>query len=554
MRLRRSVWFALVLVVVLAGAMMSVAACGSGEEATTSTTGAAEQPVQGGTLNVHLGQISFIDPMLAFESEGIQVANALFDCLTKFDFVTSELKPDVATSWDVNADATVFTFHLKQGTKFHNGREVVAADFKYQWERLSNPANEASYGFLLSMIKGYDDMQAETDPATELSGVKVIDDYTLEVTCAYPCAELPYVLAYPDCAPVPKEEVEKDPAAFAAMPIGNGPFKMVEPWVAGQGVKVVRFEEYTGTKPNIDGINFVEYSDVDTAFLDFQAGNLDWTQIPTGQYKATVEKYGRADDGLTANPGKQVQDGTELGLVELIFNNQDELLKNADLRRACSLAINRQAICDAVWEGVRVPASDIIPSTLPGHAENTWPYSHYDLQAAKDMLAKAGYPNGKGLPTLKISFSTGGDTETWMQLVQADLKAIGINTEFDTSDAPTYWANVMEGKYQFGRSGWSCDYPTMDDFLSILFDSTSGQNLVKYKNPAVDEALKKARGIVDTDERLKAYQAINATIGEDCPEAPIAYYTHYHVTSERVHNLTLSPMYYLDFVSCWISQ
>ena len=499
---------------------------------------------------MHSGEISFIDPSLVFESEGIQVCQAVFDGLTQYDYKTNELLPDVATKWEANADATVWTFHLKKGTTFQNGREVVAADFKYSWERLSNPATKSNYGTLLSMIKGYDEMQAKTNPATELSGVKVVDDYTLEVTCSGACAELPYIVAFPGCSPIPKEEVDKDPAAYSAMPIGNGPFKMVKPWVAGQGVKLVRYEKYAGIKPHIDGINFVEYSDVNTAFLDWQAGNLDWTQLPTGQYKATLAKYGHADDGLTGNPGKQV----ELGVVELLFNNQEDLFKNADLRRACSLAINRQVMCDTAWEGIRKPASDIIPPTVPGYVDGAWPYSKYDLQAAKDMLAKAGYPDGKGLPTIKLSFNTGGDHETWMQLVQADLKAIGINTQFETSDAPTYWANVGAGKYQIGRSGWSADYPTMDDYLSILYDSKSGQNFVQYKSTATDDALKAARAVVDTTKRLKAYQAIDATIGGECPEAPVAYYAHHHVTSTRVHDLTYSPMTFLDFTTCWISQ
>lgn len=532
--------FAVVLTIVLVSVGFSVAACGGGSSEATNT------------LNVFVGEVVYIDPMLAFEYQGLQVDNALFDCLTQFDFKTSELKPDVAASWDVNAEATVFTFHLKKGTKFHNGREVVAADFKYQWERLTNPVNKANYSSLLSMVKGYEELQAGT--ATELSGVKAIDNYTLEVTLSYPLAEFPNVVAHPDCAPVPKEEVDKDPAAFAAMPIGNGAFKMAEPWVQGQGVKVVRFEEYTGTRPKIAGIFFKEYSDVDTAFLDFQAGTLDWTQIPNGQYKATVDQYGLADDGYTANPGKQVQNGQELGIVELVFNNEDELLKNADLRRACSLAINRQAICDIAWEGVRKPATSVIPSGLPGYEENAWQYSRYDVQAAKDMLAKAGYPNGTGLPTIKLSFISGVGQEEIMQLVQADLGVIGINCEFDANDGSTYWEKVGGGAYQIGANAWTADYPTIDNFLSPLFTSTSGMNSDRYVNKAVDDAIAAARKITDAGERMKASQAVVRLIGDDAPEAPIATYAHRNVASKRVHNLTYSPMSFLDFVGCSISQ
>lgn len=552
--LRRSLKLSVPLLAVVVASVVVLSGCGGGGGATTSSKGSAAGPAKGGTLNIYLGEISYIDPMLAFESEGLQVDHALFECLTRFDYKTSEVKPDVASSWDVNSDATVFTFHLRKGTKFHNGREVVAADFKYQWERLSNPKNKSDYGSLLNMIKGYDEMQAETNPATELSGVKVVDNYTLEVTLSYPYADFPQVVGCLQTAPVPKEEVERDPAAYAAKPIGNGPFMMSEPWKAGQGVKLVKFPGYTGTQPNIDGINFREYSDLNTAFLDFQAGNLDWCQIPSGQYKATAAQYGIAEDGYTSNPGKQVQNGQELGIVELLMNNNDSLLKNADLRKAISLAINRQAICDAAWEGLRKPASSIIPSSMPGYEENAWQYSHYDVAAAKQMLAAAGYPGGKGLPTIKLSFNSGAGHEEWMQLVQADLKAIGVNVVLDSSDSPTYWDKVDKGDYQLGRSGWSCDYPTMDDFLSPLLYSSSGSNFSHYSSKAADAAIVAARKITDSSERVKATQSAVKLIGNDVPEAPIATYAHHHVTSSRVHNLMYSPMDFLDFVSCWIQQ
>jgi len=549
--MRKRVWLAVALAVLLAMAAWALVACGDDESVGDGGSGEA---VKGGTLNVYIGDPSHIDPMLAFESEGIQVDHALFEALTQFNYKTSVVEPCVAESWEANDDATVFTFHLKKGTKFHNGREVVAADFKYQWERLSNPANESLYGYLLSMVKGFDEMQAEENPATELSGVKVIDDYTLEVTLAYSYAEFPYVVGFPDTAPVPKEEVEKDPAAFALMPVGNGPFKMAEPWAAGQYIKVVRFEDYSGTKPNIDGINFMIYADLNTAFLDFKAGTIDWTQIPTGQYKDTVATYGLSDDGMTANPGKQVQNAPELGIYEIIMNNQDEVFKNADLRRAVSLAINRQAICDIAYEGIRKPASSIVPAGLPGYEENAWQYNHYDVEAAKEMLAKAGFPNGKGLPALKLAFNSGAGHEQTMQLIQADLDKIGIKAEFDTSDGPTYWDKVDKGTYQIGRSGWSVDYPTIDNMIHPLFFSSAGQNFSKYNNPAVDEGILAARKIVDDDERLKAAQAVVKMIGDDSPEIAICTYAHSRVTSARVHNLVYSPMTYLDFINCWLSE
>ncbi len=146
-----------------------------------------------------------------------------------------------------------------QDAKFHNGRDVTAADFKYAWERICNPANESEISYHLSAVKGFDAMQDGT--ATELEGVKAIDDKTLEVTLDYAYGDFEFVVGHPALGPVPKEEVEKDPAAFAEMPIGNGPFKMAGPWQHDQLIQVVRFDDYSGEKAYLDGVDFKIFKD-----------------------------------------------------------------------------------------------------------------------------------------------------------------------------------------------------------------------------------------------------------------------------------------------------
>jgi oligopeptide transport system substrate-binding protein len=188
-----------------------------------------------------------------------------------------------------------------------------------------------------------------------------------------------------------------------------------------------------------------------------------------------------------------------------------------------------------------------------GYVAGAWPYAKYDVEAAKAALTKAGYPNGQGLPTLKLSFNSGAGHEDVMALVQADLKAIGINAEFDTSDAPTFWDKLENGKYQFSRYGWIGDYPIFDNFLYAIFFSTSGNNYAKYNSPAFDDGIKKARQISDTAARTKAYQDVNAALGEDSPIAPLVFYAHRRVGSARLNNFTYSPMGLSDFVSCWLA-
>jgi oligopeptide transport system substrate-binding protein len=545
--MKKHIWLILVVAIMLAAAMWALGACGGGGGGTDTGD---EDAVEGGTLVYEIATPSFIEPTQTFESSGVDIVSAVFDSLTQFDPKTNELLPDVATSWEPNEDNSVWTFHLKKGTTFHNGREVVAGDFKYAWERMADPANTSGIAYHLAPIKGFDEMQGGT--ATELSGVKVIDDYTLEVTLNYPYGDFPYVVGHPCLAPLPKEEVDKDPAAFALMPVGNGPFKMAEPWVADQYVKVVKYADYKGTQPHIDGIEFKIFAEVETAYMEFQAGNVDFLRIPSGQLSAAQAQYGISDDGFTTNPGKQVITGSELAIYYMDLNCEKPPFDNVLVRQAVSLAINRQAICDAVYEGSRVPADAFIPPAIPGYVAGAWPYSKYDVEAAKAKLTEAGYPNGEGLAKITLQYNTGGSHQQVMEFIQADLAAIGITAELEAVEPDTHWAKLKEGDYTFGRAGWIADYPIADNFCYPEFYSTSGDNYAQYTNLEVDAAMDAARKIADVDKRVEAWSAVSAIIGEDCPVVPICPYAHLNIGSARLHNFVYGACGISDFVSCWL--
>lgn len=546
---KKHVWLALVLAVALIGTMFAFTACG--DDGTTDTTGAGGKPVKGGTFSFYIGEPAFIDPVNGQESEGVQVINSVFDSLLAFDFKAGKLMPAAAESWQANADASVWTFKLNKDGKFHNERKVTAADFKYAWERICNPVNESEISYHLSAVKGFQAMQDGT--ATELEGVKVVDDYTLEVTLDYPFADFEFVVSHPSLCPVPKEEVEKDPTAFADKPVGNGPFMLAEPWAHDQYIKVLRFDDYYGEKAYVDGVDFKIFKDDETAFLEFKAGTLDFTVIPSGQVKAVAAEYGESADGYTVEPGKQVLLGPEAAIYYLLLNTKDDTIKNVDLRRALSLAIDRQAICDAVYEGMRVPATGIVPSGILGYLDGQWAYCKYDPEQAKQLLAKAGYPNGEGLPELSIGFNTGRGHEDVMALVQANLTDIGVKSRLDGVEWAQYLDKLDAGEFQIGRLGWLADYPIMDNFLYPLFHSSSADNHSFYANPAADEALMAARRNTDLDSRVKAYQEVDRMIGDDAPVIPINVYRHGRVGSDRIHGFVLDNMGLSNLAVVWIS-
>ena len=518
------------------------------------TASASDTPVKGGTLSYYIGEPAYIDPYNTQESEGTNVEQSLFDSLTAINPLTSKLEPAAAESWKANSDGTVWTFKLRKGAKFHDGTPVGAKDFKYAWERIANPAtdpkNPSVISYHLSPVKGFQEMA--DGKATDLTGVKVIDDLTLEVTLTESFADFEYVVAHPALAPVPKAAVEKDPKAFAEAPVGNGPFKMSGTWKHDQYIKVVRFDGYYGTKANLDGIDFKIFKDEDTAFREFEAGNIDFTSIPTGKIGASKTKYGVSADGYTVNPKTQVLLGAETAVYYMLMNNTDPILKNPKVRAAISMAINRQALCDTLYEGTRKPATGIVPPGIVGFQPNAWAATKYDLQGAKKMLADAGYPGGAGIPEFSLSFNTGQGHEKVMELVGSDLAKIGIKTKPDGAEWAQYLKQLDAGTYQIGRLGWIADYPIFDNFINPIFQSKSGDNKSKFVDASVDTAILDARKTTDGAKRVAAYQDIEKKIGEQTPVAPLTFYAHRHVGSARVHNLIYSPMGLGAFDKCWI--
>jgi len=460
----------------------------------------------------------------------------------------------------------VWTFKLNPSGKFSDGTPVKASDFVYAWNRIANPAtvntstgkaDPSIISYHLGFVKGFDDVAS--GKATEMEGVKAIDDATLEVTLSQPFADFEYVVAHPALGPVPQALVEKGvdfngkTVPYGDMPVGNGPFKMAEPWAHNQYVKVAANENYYGDMPYIDGIDFKIFKDPETAYTEFTAGNLDFTQIGEGKIEEAKTTYGVSPDGYTVNPGEQVLLGPENSTYYLIMNMEDKYLKNADLRKAVSLAVNRQAICDTVFEGTREPADNILPPGIAGYQKGAWVDSKYDVEAAKQALADAGFPEGKGLPTIKLSFNSGGGHEKIMELVQADLAAIGIKTEFESADFPVYLKQLDEGKHQIARLGWVADYPIAYNFLYALFDSQSGDNKSAYKNEAVDAGIKEAVTITDGAARVAKFEEINTTIQADNPVAPLMFYRHHHVGSEKLNDFIFGPMYFGNFQKVWIT-
>lgn len=514
-------------------ALAALAGCGGGGGKDGGNTAAAGDKV----MSFYLSEPAYIDPYNAQENQGTAIARAMFDGLMTWDWDKNTAVPVCAAEEPaVSEDGLVYTFKLKKDMKFHNGDAVDAESFVRGWKRVASPDMEtpSDICYHLAPVAGYAEFHEGT--TDEFTGLKAVDDLTFEVTLAAPMADFPAVCCHPGLVPVPQAALD-DPKSFLEQPIGNGPFYMDEPWKHNQYINLIKFEGYHGEAPKLDGVYCSIQKDPDTAYNEFKAGTIDFAQIPTGQIKDNIEKYGESEDGYTSTPGKQCLLGTELSTYYLILNSDDPVLADVNVRRAIGLAINRQNIVDTLYEGSREPATSIMPAAIDDSEENIWKYCKYDPEQAKKILDEAGYAadaSGKRGLEVALNYNGDGGHEDLMSAVQLDLEAVGFTVVHDTTEWATYLQKLSDGTFSIARLGWTADYPTMDNFLYPNFYTGADNNYEKYSNPEADKLMEEARQIQDEEERKAACRKICAMIGDDMPVVPIMYYAHNYLASDRM--------------------
>ncbi len=493
-------------------------------------------------LRFHILNPISIDPYDAQDSEGMQVVHQLFDPLTTYDWDAGALVGKAAVDWEANDDLDVFVFHLVEGATFHNGEAVDAESFKRGWERICDPRMNppSSIRYHLDPVVGSKEMA--NGSATELAGVEVVDKYTLRVSLTAPMADFPYVCAHPALVPVPQAALD-DPASFLMKPIGNGPFMMEEPWVIDQYVRLKRFDGYYGDLASLGGVNFSISQSNHIGFQEFEAGHLDFTPIAKGRFGEMRDNYGLSQDGYTITPEGRVLTGPECSIYYLAVNCQDKAMKDVRVRRALSLAINRQRISDEIFGGTFPVADRMIPPAIDDDPSGGWDCCRYDVEAARELLDESYPSDDEGMRGLEVTlvYSTGGGHDDIMKRVANDLRDVGVGVRMDSLEWAASIGKLTDGRFQLGRMGWFADYPTMDNFLYPNFFSSSRNNYSHYTNDEVDKALEDARSISDEEERKEAYRRIHHLIGRDVPAIPLLFYSHNHIGSGKIIRLYDDP-------------
>lgn len=457
-----------------------------------------------------------------------------FDRLVECDTVDGEavIVPGLASSWETSDDGLVWTFHLVEGVKFHNGEELTADDVVYTVNRMMDPDQLAKNTDFFYMIKGA--QACYEGQADSVEGVVALDDYTVQFTLESPYGSFLANLATPGCSIYNREATEAAGDQFGVDPslcIGTGPFIM-ESWTLGSEVTMRANPDYFKGAPQLDGVKLLIVPDADTQRMLFESGQSD---VFNFDYAPSQLAYFKNNPDYADN----IVSGPRAGLYYYLFNMNIEPLNDVRVRKALQMAIDRQAILDALFDGEGVVVNSFLPSGVLGHNPDAT-VINYDPEGAKALLAEAGYADGFDMELAQMTDTP--NTLSVNEIVQAYLAQIGVNATIKQYDDASYYAVRGEGELGSYFNEWSADFNDPDNFLYTFF---SLKNTVarssNYNNAEVQQQLEDARTMTDQDARIALYQQIDNTIvHEDAAVLPILQKNHLFCLSDRVEGFKVS--------------
>ncbi len=481
-----------------------------------------------GTLRgVFISDPPTLDPAQATDTTSSAVVRQLFDTLVELD-ERLQPGPGLAERWTVSSDQRVYTFVLRPGVKFHNGRVMGAADVKFSFERAARGKRPWVFEKIAgapAFIKG---------GAGEIPGVRVVDERTVELTLAKPFAPFLHLMAYDAASVVPREEAQRLGPGFASHPVGTGAFRLKE-WRRDDRVVLEAFAEHFRGAPHLERVVFRIIPAEITRFNDYKAGNLDVTDIPTGHCRGV-----KADPALRA----QVAIWPTLGTHAVRFNVEKPPFNDRRMRLAVAHAIDPSAIVQGLLEGCVIAGRGILPPTLPGyHAGVAAP--GLDRARARQLLAEAGFPGGRGLPPITYHFNTSDLNQRIAELLQAQLREVGITLELRRLDWAAHLKVVDEGAVTMFRQAWIADYPDPENFLTVLFHSRNigaAGNTSRYRSPELDRLFDQADVMPPGPARFKVYQDAEQRLLDDGAWITLYHYASRALIRPAVKGLERSPL------------
>ncbi|MCW4384694.1 ABC transporter substrate-binding protein [Salinibacterium sp. SYSU T00001] len=480
-------------------------------------------------LRVAIAEPDRLVPANHFSS--YEVLTAIFTSLTGLD-EDGQLEYLQAESVESD-DAVTWTITLRDGWTFHNGDPVTAQSYVDAWNYAAYAPNAQVNGGQLKNVVGYSELSpvdGSEPTATELSGLSVVDDLTFTVELQSPDRQYPFQLTQGQTGlyPLPAEALE-DLDAYNSHPIGNGPFMLADDWTPSQEIETVVYEDYAGEEPTIGGVTFVPYLDTTIAYTDALAGEVDIVAISGDQVTRAEEDFGDNFYALDA-PG-----------VDLLgFPSDDPRFSDKRVRQAISMAIDREAINDAIYGGRQIPATSLTSPSMPGDPAGVCgEYCEFNPEAAQELLAEAGGFEGP----MELLFIGGwGQEDLFAAYANQIRQNLGIEDVVATPapDFAAFTERVANGDVSGPfRARWGALYPSQQDTLHSLYTAEGDGNFGTggYSNPEVDALLAEADAAETLEESYEGYRAVQERILEDFPVVPTFGNRYLYVTSERVTDL-----------------
>ena len=493
-----------------------------------------------------------LDPALNSAVDGGNMLITLFETLLIID-QDNKVQPGQAEKYEVSPDGLTWTFTMRDGLKWSDGTDLNAKDFEYTFKRIADTNVAAPYAeTVIGMIEGYKDAIDSKNP--EKLNVKASDDgKTLTIKLAYPCSYFDKIVAFGTMSPVQKATVEKNGDSWATKPetyVCNGPYTITE-WTPSEKIVCKKNENYKGgwdsSKIVNDKLTFLLLEDSSASYTAYTGGTAQLIKdVPTEEIP-TLKKDKK--DEFNVDP--------ILGTYYLSMNLNKAPFNNKNVRKALSLAIDRDYVANTVMQGTYTPAYNYVGTGVddvdPGkflenskaaNGGKTYISEDYkaNLEEAKKALAEAGYPEGKGFPTITYSTNDTGYHKALAEYLQQVYKDLGITMNIDIVDWSSFTPKRRAGEYEMARNGWVMDYNDASNMIE-LFTSTNGNNDGKYNNPAFDKAMNDSK-VADKTAHFAALHEAEKIVSEDYGFIPVAYYNDFWLQNTSLKGTWHSPYGY----------
>jgi oligopeptide transport system substrate-binding protein len=467
------------------------------------------------------------DPARTHRGAGGQIG-ALFSGLVMLD-ENLQIVPDLAERWEVSKDGTVYTFYLRRDAYFHDSKPVTAHDVKFSWERAADPDTESETveTYLGDIVGVKAKFRGEAD---EISGVEVVDDYTLQVTIDAPKVYFLAKLTYPTSFVLDQENVQDED--WEHHPNGTGPFRLLT-WEDDRLFILERNDRFYGSPAKLEHIVYMLYADV--PMWMYENDEIDWVGIGASNVDRVTDPTDPLNAELHVVPG--------LCTSRLVFDLSVPPFDDPLVRRAFTYAIDREKLTEVVLKGMSKPAYTILPPGMPGYSEEI-KAPQFDPEEAHKALSASSYSSAQALP--EITFTTsgwGGDlSDSEAALVDMWRTHLGVEVTVEQLEPPSYPYEVRKHHGQLVALGWCADYPDPENFLDVLYHSESQENLGHYSNRDVDALLEEARTETDVEARMALYQQIEQMIVDDTPDILLHQSQSYMLIKPYVKNYLLTPI------------